>query len=71
MSNAKSISDQLALGADKSYDTKSFVADCRKLKVTSHVAQKKHSKLDGRLPPTRTIKSAFKNANRSKKALTG
>ncbi len=36
------------LGADKNYDTQAFVADCRKRKVTPHVAQKKHTAIDGR-----------------------
>jgi transposase len=36
---AESIPDQSTLGADKGYDTKDFVADLRKLKVTPHVAQ--------------------------------
>ena len=36
------------LGADKNYDTKAFVADCRKRRVTPHVAQKKHTAVDGR-----------------------
>jgi hypothetical protein len=33
---------------DKNYYTKAFVADCRKRKMTSHVAQKKHTAIDGR-----------------------
>jgi IS5 family transposase len=36
---AESIPDHSTLGADKGYDTKDFVADLRKLKVTPHVAQ--------------------------------
>jgi len=34
---------RLTLGADKNYDTKAFVADCRERKVTPQVAQKKYS----------------------------
>lgn len=30
---------RITVGGDKGYDTKDFVADCRKLKVTPHVAQ--------------------------------
>lgn len=30
---------RITLGADKGYDTKDFVADCRQLNVTPHVAQ--------------------------------
>ena len=37
-----------ALGADKNYNTQAFVADCRERKVTPHVAQKKHTAIDGR-----------------------
>jgi len=36
------------VAADKNYDTKAFVSDCRMLKVTPHVAKKKNSAIDGR-----------------------
>jgi transposase len=39
---------QVTVGADKGYDTKGFVADVRELSATPHVAQKKHSAIDGR-----------------------
>jgi transposase len=40
---------RLTLAADKGYDTRSFVTDCRRLCVTPHVASKvKHSAVDGR-----------------------
>lgn len=39
---------QVTVGADKGYDTKGFVADVRTLNATPHVAQKKHSAVDGR-----------------------
>ena len=39
----------LTLGADKGYDTRSFVVECRRMCVTPHVASKvKHSAIDGR-----------------------
>ena len=38
----------VTLGADKGYDTKDHVAQLRERKVTPHVAQKKHSAIDGR-----------------------
>lgn len=38
----------VTLGADKGYDTKDHVAGLRERGVTPHVAQKKHSALDGR-----------------------
>jgi hypothetical protein len=34
------------LCADKNYDTKAFVANCHKRKVTPHVAQKKYTEID-------------------------
>jgi transposase len=40
---------RLTLGADKGYDTRAFVTDCRRLCVTPHVAAKaRHSAIDGR-----------------------
>lgn len=40
---------QLTLAADKGYDTKGFVAACREMCVTPHVATKvRHSAIDGR-----------------------
>ncbi|MET3132784.1 transposase [Oxalobacteraceae bacterium GrIS 1.11] len=36
------------LGADKGYDAAGFVKELRELKITPHVAQKKHSAIDGR-----------------------
>ena len=42
-------SRQLSVGADRGYDTRDFVAECRDLNVTPHVAQKKRwSAIDGR-----------------------
>jgi transposase len=40
--------DRITVGADKGYDTKGFAADTRALNATPHVAQKKHSAVDGR-----------------------
>jgi transposase len=39
---------QATVGADKAYDAKTFVKECRKLKITPHVAQKENSAIDGR-----------------------
>jgi IS5 family transposase len=36
------------LGADKGYDAAAFVKELRAMGVTPHVAQKKHSAIDGR-----------------------
>jgi transposase len=41
-------SHRITLGADKGYDTRSFVKELRELNVTPHVAQKKHSAIDSR-----------------------
>ena len=30
---------RVTVGADKGYDTKEFVAECRRIKVTPHVTQ--------------------------------
>jgi transposase len=39
----------VTVGADKGYDTKEFVAECRQMNATPHVAQKaRHSAIDGR-----------------------
>lgn len=48
MLDAEQSSGRRTLGADKNYDTQAFVADCRERKVTPHVAQKKHTAIDGR-----------------------
>ncbi len=48
MLDAEPASIRRTLGADKNYDTQAFVADCRKRKVTPHVAQKKCTAIDSR-----------------------
>lgn len=48
MLDAEQSAGRRTLGADKNYDTQAFVADCRERKVTPHVAQKKHTAIDGR-----------------------
>lgn len=37
-------SNQITLGADKAYDTRGFVEQCRELNVTPHVAQNQHAR---------------------------
>ena len=39
---------RIAVGADRGYDTRGFVRECRKLRVTPHVARKQRSAIDGR-----------------------
>lgn len=39
---------RVTLGADKSYDTKDFVKECRDNNITPHIAAKKNSAIDGR-----------------------
>jgi transposase len=38
----------VTVGADKGYDTKDFVAECRQMKATPHVSQKHNSAIDAR-----------------------
>ena len=38
---------RITVGADRGYDTRGFVKECRKMKVTPHVAQKQRSAIDG------------------------
>jgi transposase len=40
--------ERVTVGADKAYDTKDFVEQCRRNNVVPHVAQKKNSAIDGR-----------------------
>jgi hypothetical protein len=57
---------QLTLGADKGYDTRGFVAACRELRVTPHVAAKvKHSAIDGRT----TRHAAYATSQRKRKLI--
>jgi transposase len=39
---------RVTVGADKGYDTADFIANCRMMNVTPHVARRQTSKLDGR-----------------------
>ncbi len=39
---------RVTIAGDKGYDAKEFVAECRNLKATPHVAQKQHSAIDKR-----------------------
>jgi hypothetical protein len=56
---------RLTLGADKNYDTRGFVAQCRRLCVTPHVAAKvKHSAID-----QRTMRHAAYAASQRKRKL--
>lgn len=41
-------SRHLTVGADKGYDTKDFVRECRDMDITPHVARKQHSSIDAR-----------------------
>lgn len=51
------------LAADKSYDTKEFVGDCRERGITPHVAQKQNSNIDGRT----THSDGYKISQRKRK----
>ena len=39
---------RITVGADRGYDTRGFVRECRKLRVTPRVARKQRSAIDGR-----------------------
>jgi transposase len=39
---------RVTVAGDKGYDAKEFVAECRHMNATPHVAQKQHSAIDGR-----------------------
>jgi transposase len=41
-------SQRVTVGADKGYDSKAFVAECRGMRVTPHVARKQWTAVDGR-----------------------
>jgi transposase len=57
---------RLTLGADKGYDTAGFVAECRRMCVTPHVASKvKHSAIDGRT----TRRAAYAASQRKRKLI--
>jgi transposase len=40
--------EAVTVGADKGYDTKDFVAECRNMNATPHVSQKQNSAIDAR-----------------------
>ena len=51
----------LSVGADRGYDTRDFVAECRELNITPHVAQKKWwSAIDGRTTRHEAYRSSQK-----------
>ena len=41
-------SGRITVGADRGYDTRGFVKECRKMQVTPHVAQQQRSAIDRR-----------------------
>jgi len=56
---------RVTLGADKGYDAKAFVNECRELNVTPHVAQKENSAIDGRT----TCHEGYKVSQRKRKRI--
>ena len=51
----------LSVGADRGYDTRDFVAECRELNITPHVARKKRwSAIDGRTTRHEAYRSSQK-----------
>ncbi|TSE31408.1 Transposase DDE domain protein [Tepidimonas thermarum] len=60
---------RITVAADKGYDTKDFIAGCRKIKVTPHVAAKdKHSAIDGRTKRHEGYKTSLKVRKRIEEA---
>ena len=41
-------SGRITVGADRGHDIRDFVWDCRDMHITLHVAQRRHSAIDGR-----------------------
>jgi hypothetical protein len=65
----------VTVGGDKGFDTRGFVAECRNLRVTPHVAQN-HARpggiaIDGRTHATLDMLSAKERGSGSKNALAG
>ena len=55
---------RLTVGADRGYDSRDFVGECRKMNVTLHVAQKKWSAIDGRTTQRGSYRASQKVCNR-------
>ena len=54
-------SRQLSVGADRGYDTRDFVAECREFNITPHLARKKRwSAIDGRTTRHESYRSSQK-----------
>ena len=58
-------SGRITVGADRGYDTRGFVKECRKMKVTPHVAQKQRSAIDRRT----TRYGAYRVSQRARKRI--
>ena len=58
-------SGRITVGADRGYDTRGFVKECRKMKVTPHVAQKQRSAIDRRT----TRHGAYRVSQRARKRI--
>ena len=57
-------SRRLSVGADRGYDTRDFVSECRDLNITPHVAQKERwSAIDGRT----TRHAAYRSSQKVRK----
>lgn len=68
---AASGSRRITVGADRGYDTRGFVAGCRKSRVTPHVAQKRRLDIDRPPPDTRGIYGASGPGNGSRRSSAG
>ena len=62
-------SRRITLGGDKGYDTRDFVADCRALRVTPHVAQNQARRGGSALDPRTVRHPGYAVSQRRRKAV--
>lgn len=60
---------RVTLGADRGYDTQQFVADCRKLSVTPHVAQHQHGQRSSAIDKRTTSHRGYSLSQRIRKRI--
>ena len=62
-------SRRVTVGADKGYDTKDFIADCRRLKVTPHVAQTTDTRRRSAIDARTTSRAGYSTSQRVRKRI--
>jgi transposase len=58
---------RITLGADKGYDTREFVAECRAMKVTPHVAKNEHARRRSAIDDRTTTHAGYAVSQRLRK----